>query len=83
MVYLNEAVTAHTCPIYMKWVGSSIAVDDPTRRMSGGEVKKGSKLHCRKSNCLGKLQMTQRIVTIKTSKRSENRVKFPENIQKR
>ena len=40
----------HTCQVYMNWVGSSIAVDDPTHRMSGREVKKGSKLYCRKSN---------------------------------
>ena len=58
----------HTCQIYMNWVGSSIAVDDPTHRMSGREVKKGSKLYCRKSNCLGTLQTSRRIVTIRSGR---------------
>ena len=50
----------HTCPIYMNWVGSSIAVDGPTHRMSGREVEKGSKIYCRKSNCPRQLQISIR-----------------------
>ena len=58
----------YTCPIYMNWVGSSIAVDYPTHRLSGREVWKGSKLYCRKSNSSGKLQIFRRIVSIRSGR---------------
>ena len=60
------STTPNTCPIYMKWVGSSIVVDD---RMSRSEIQKGSKLYFRKSNCLVQLYLSRRIVTTRHFKK--------------